>query len=66
MTDYEQLFRVQNNNNSESLFALQYVPGSSTYGVGNSMQNNLAYSTDLTNGLNAWEDLYLRRAKFSS
>lgn len=54
MDDYEELFRVQNNNNSESLFALQFVAGSSVYGVGNRNQDWLAYSTELTDGLNAW------------
>jgi hypothetical protein len=54
MTDYEQLFRVQNNNNSESLFALQFLPGSTVYGVGNRNQDWLAYSTQLTNGLTAY------------
>lgn len=54
MTDYEQLFRVQNNNNSESLFALQFVPGSSEYGVGNRNQDWLAYSVTLTDGLAAY------------
>jgi hypothetical protein len=54
MTDYEQLFRPQNNNNSESLFALQFVPASSEYGVGNRNQDWLAYSTTLTDGLAAY------------
>lgn len=54
MTDYEQLFRVQNNNNSESLFALQFVPGSAVYGTGNRNQDWLAYSTALTDGLTAY------------
>lgn len=54
MADYEQLFRPQNNNNSESLFALQFVPGSSVYGVGNRNQDWLAYSSTLTDGLAAY------------
>ena len=54
MADYEQLFRPQNNNNSESLFALQFVPASSEYGVGNRNQDWLAYSTTLTDGLAAY------------
>lgn len=54
MDDYEQLFRMQNNNNSESLFALQFVPGSSVYGTGNRNQDWLAYSTALTGGLTAY------------
>ncbi len=54
MSDYEELFRVQNNNNSESLFALQFTPGVESYGVGNRNQEYLAYSAVLTGGLNAW------------
>jgi hypothetical protein len=54
MADYEQLFRVQNNNNSESLFSLQFVPGSTVFGTGNRNQDWLAYSTTLTNGLTAY------------
>jgi hypothetical protein len=54
MTDYEQLFRVQNNNNSESLFALQFVPGSAVYGTGNRNQDWLAFGTAVTDGLTAY------------
>lgn len=42
MENYEELFTVQNNNNSESLFAIQFVPGSIQYGFGNRLQTNLA------------------------
>lgn len=54
MDDYEKLFRVQNNNNSESLFALQFVPGSSVYGTGNRNQEWLAVNTSVTDGLTAY------------
>lgn len=54
LDDYEELFRVQNNNNSESLFSLQYVAGSTSYGVGNINQRNLAYSTGVLGGLTTW------------
>ncbi|WP_300724637.1 RagB/SusD family nutrient uptake outer membrane protein [uncultured Bacteroides sp.] len=54
MNDYEQLFRVQNNNNSESLFALQWVPGSTTYGVGNAIQARLNKYSDIMDGDHAW------------
>lgn len=54
MDDYEELFRVQNNNNKESLFSLQFVPGSTVYGLGNGNFNFLSYSSSLTNNLNAW------------
>ena len=54
MENYEELFRVQNNNNSESLFAIQYVPGSTEYGVGNRAQTNLAYDPNVVDGLHAY------------
>lgn len=54
MDDYEQLFRMQNNNNSESLFSLQFVPGSSIYGTGNRNQDWLALNTTVTDGLTAY------------
>lgn len=43
MDDYEQLFRVQNNNSSEVLFAIQTVAGSTSYGLGNELQGMFCY-----------------------
>jgi hypothetical protein len=54
MDDYEDLFKVKNNNNEETLFGLQFVPSVTTYGLGNSRQDGLAGSSDLTGGMNAW------------
>jgi hypothetical protein len=54
MNDYEDLFKVKNNNNEESLFSIQFIPGVTTYGLGNTLQDGLAGSSDLTGGLNAW------------
>ena len=54
MSDYEQLFRVQNNNNNESLFALQWIGGSTTYGVGNAIQARVNKYAALMDGDNAW------------
>lgn len=51
LADYEELFRVQNNNNSESLFSLQYIPGSSVLGNSN---GSLAYNANLTGNLPAY------------
>lgn len=51
MSDYEELFRIQNNNNSESLFSIQVIAGSSTYGTGNRMQQWFCYSSELVDGL---------------
>lgn len=59
LPDYEDLFKVQNNNNKESLFSIQVIPTSTVYGLGNARQNTLAGSKDLTGGLNAWgENIY--------
>lgn len=50
MDDYEQIWRVQNNNNKEVLFALQFMPGNvTTYGMGNELQGDLCYSECLDN-----------------
>ncbi|GHV22698.1 glycan metabolism protein RagB [Clostridia bacterium] len=58
MDNYPDLFMVDNNNNSESLFAFQWVPGSSSqvgWGVTNSQQRFLACDAALT-GSDAWGD----------
>ena len=49
MDDYEQIFRVQNNNCKEVLFALQTVAGNSSYGLGNDMQGGFCYDPCLDN-----------------
>lgn len=54
LDDYEQLFRTQNNNNSESLFALQWVPASTSYGVGNRVQTSLCYTSQMLGGYSAY------------
>ncbi len=43
MDDYEQLFRVQNNNCAEVLFAIQTVASSTSYGLGNELQGMFCY-----------------------
>ena len=43
MDDYEQIFRVQNNNCSEVLFAIQTVASSTSYGLGNELQGMFCY-----------------------
>ncbi|MBQ8657050.1 MAG: RagB/SusD family nutrient uptake outer membrane protein [Prevotella sp.] len=43
MDDYEQLFRVQNNNCPEVLFAIQTVASSTSYGLGNELQGMFCY-----------------------
>lgn len=49
MDDYEEIFMVQNNNCSEVLFALQFVPGNTTTGLGNDLQEFLCYDKCLDN-----------------
>lgn len=49
MDDYEQLFRVQNNNCKEVLFALQFLSGNTTTGLGNDMQGYLCYDRCVDN-----------------
>ncbi len=58
MENYPDLFMIEHNNNSESLFAFQWVPGSSAqvgWGVTNSQQRFLAISSEITGG-DAWGD----------
>ena len=48
--NYEDLFRYPYDNNSESLFELQWVFQPGAWGVQNSMPAYLAYSPDIANG----------------
>lgn len=52
MSNYRDLFLIENNNNSESLFALQWMEGS--YAFGNSRQANWARSSLITGNSEAW------------
>lgn len=59
MTNYPDLFIIENNNNSESMFAFQWVPGqnsSTGYGVINTHQAYFAYSSEVTGDDAAWGD----------
>lgn len=47
LEDYTDLFKVDKNNNSESMFALQWVPNGD-YGVNNSQQAYFALGSDIT------------------
>jgi len=53
MPNYEDLFKVQNNDNAESLFALQWVPNSD-YGSTNFSDSYLALSSTCVGGRSAW------------
>ncbi|MBP1540771.1 MAG: RagB/SusD family nutrient uptake outer membrane protein [Prevotella sp.] len=48
MDDYEQIFRVQNNNCKEVLFAIQTVASSTSYGLGNELQGLFCYDRCIT------------------
>ncbi|MDD4489295.1 MAG: RagB/SusD family nutrient uptake outer membrane protein [Paludibacter sp.] len=56
MDNYEDLFKVANNNNSESLFALQWMPlpTDGNWGVNNTQQAYFAYSSAITGDDAAW------------
>jgi len=47
LDDYADLFKVENNNNTESMFALQWVPNGE-YGVGNAHQAFFALNSEIT------------------
>ena len=53
LPNYEDLFKVQNNNNSEVLFSLQWVPNSD-YGTTNFSDSYLALSSTVVGGRSAW------------
>ncbi|HSD07129.1 RagB/SusD family nutrient uptake outer membrane protein [Flavobacterium sp.] len=53
LENYADLFKVDNNNNSESMFALQWVPNG-TYGVTNTHQAYFALGSDITGDDAAW------------
>lgn len=52
MANYADLFKIENNNNSESLFAFQFLEGN--YGIGNSRQANWARSSQITGNSECW------------
>lgn len=61
MDDYADLFKIENNNNSESIFALQWVPNGD-YGVNNMHQAFFALGSDITGDDAAWG--YWTRASY--
>lgn len=62
MANYEDLFMIDNNNNSESMFALQWVPNGD-YGVNNTQQAYFALGSDITGDDAAWG--YWTRASYN-
>lgn len=51
--NYEDLFKYKNNNNQESLLAMQWVP-LGDWGVCNTLLADLAFSSEVTGGVNVW------------
>ncbi len=62
MDDYADLFRIENNNNTESMFALQWVPNGD-YGVINTQQAYFAAGSEITGDDAAWG--YWTRASYN-
>lgn len=61
MDNYADLFKIENNNNTESMFALQWVPNG-TYGVTNTQQAYFAAGSEITGDDAAWG--YWTRASY--
>ncbi|KAF2336855.1 RagB/SusD family nutrient uptake outer membrane protein [Flavobacterium daemonense] len=61
MANYADLFKIDNNNNTESMFALQWVPNGD-YGVNNTQQAYFALGSDITGDDAAWG--YWTRASY--
>ena len=61
LEDYADLFKVENNNNAESIFALQWVPNGE-YGVTNPHQAYFALGSEITGDDAAWG--YYTRASY--
>ncbi|MBC8988282.1 RagB/SusD family nutrient uptake outer membrane protein [Pedobacter sp. N36a] len=49
LPNYADLFKIENNNNEESLFALQFIASPIAYGLGNSTQGYFAAEGRITN-----------------
>ncbi len=56
LIDYENLYKYKYNNNEESMIAMQWVPNGEWY-VCNTLLSDLAFSTDVTGGVNCWSSL---------
>ena len=54
LDDYEELYKTKNNNNDETLFALQWVYNGSNWGSQNSVQAFLAFSGSITGFSDGW------------
>ncbi|GET23021.1 RagB/SusD family nutrient uptake outer membrane protein [Prolixibacter denitrificans] len=59
MENYPDLFKIEHNNNTESMFAFQWVPGLNSttgYGVINTHQAYFAFGSEVTGDDAAWGD----------
>jgi hypothetical protein len=54
MENFGDLFLTKNNNNSEQLFGLQWVPLREPWGVGNQFQSQFAVNSTITGGTDGW------------
>ncbi|PZX18610.1 putative outer membrane starch-binding protein [Breznakibacter xylanolyticus] len=52
--DYAHLFTIAGNNDPESLFALQWVGGTTEYGITNTQQAYFAWNSEITGNDAAW------------
>lgn len=52
--DYAKLFTIAGNNDPESLFALQWVGGTTEYGITNTQQAYFAWNSEITGDDAAW------------
>ncbi len=62
LANYEDLYKIENNNNVESMFALQWVPNGD-YGVTNTQQAYFALGSDITGDDTGWG--YWTRASYN-
>lgn len=54
LEDYEELFKTQNNNNAESIFALQWVYNSADWGSQQTLQSYFAFDGSITGFADGW------------
>jgi starch-binding outer membrane protein, SusD/RagB family len=66
MTDYADLFKVENDNNQESLFAWQWIACTGNWGTQNTNQAYLAPSGDLTGAGDGWGGWKARQLTFKA
>lgn len=58
LDNYEDIWKVQTNNNAEVLFGYQFLPGAADYGLGNVL-NNLSFNGDVTGNLTGGSNVFI-------